>query len=46
MQLYDIDYISWHTGHDGIAECDFFFFFWGDNLAECELSDTSMSKWF
>ena len=22
-----------------------FFFFW-DNLAECDLSDTSMSKWF
>ena len=32
MQLYNIDYISWHTEHDGIAECD--------------LSDTSMSKWF
>ena len=42
MQLYNIDYISWHTGHDGIAECDFFF----DNLAECDLSDTSMSKRF
>ena len=49
MQLYNIDYISWHTGHDGIAECDFlflFFFLFFDNLAECDLSDTSMSKWF
>ena len=32
MQFYNIDYISWHTEHDGIAECD--------------LSDTSMSRWF